>query len=289
MSDTTTISNDPNHAKANMDDIYFQPDPRAYFRALGKLGYVIPELARPVFRDLADKIAADRGSPVCALDIGCSYGINAALLKYELSMATLHDHWTDPALANASADAVAEADRALFEKLDASAGLTVIGLDQSAPAVTFGEETGLLDAGLALDLETGPLPPDAAELLSPVDLVMSTGAVGYVGAETFSRLLPALTREDAPWMANFVLRMFDFAPIEAVLADAGYVTEKLADRTFLQRDFVSATEQAAVVEALAERGIDPTGLEGDGQLHAELFVSRPAAEARVPLGELLAA
>ena len=41
-----------NEAKANLDRIYNQPDPRAYFRELNKLGYAIPGAAKPIFQKL---------------------------------------------------------------------------------------------------------------------------------------------------------------------------------------------------------------------------------------------
>ena len=59
----------------------------------------------------------------------------------------------------------------------------------------------------------------------------STGCIGYVTEKTFERLLPAVTKGGhAPWMANFVLRLWSFEPIEETLSDWGYVTEKLQDR-----------------------------------------------------------
>ncbi len=43
------IVDQPGETKANMDAIYGEADPRAYFRELGKLDYRIPELAKPIF------------------------------------------------------------------------------------------------------------------------------------------------------------------------------------------------------------------------------------------------
>lgn len=79
-------------SKANMDAIYIQPDPRAYFETLGGLDNVIPDQAKPVFQLMIRAIGNERDRPVTMLDIGCSYGVNAALLKHDLSMADLHRH-----------------------------------------------------------------------------------------------------------------------------------------------------------------------------------------------------
>src|SRR3546814_7778219 len=68
-----------NRSKADFSAIYVQPDPRAYFRTLGALGYVIPHLARPVFDQLIEaRQRAKGGGPITVLDLGCSYGVNAA-------------------------------------------------------------------------------------------------------------------------------------------------------------------------------------------------------------------
>lgn len=283
-----TLSNQAiNRAKANMDHIYAEPDPRAYFRALDTVDYAIPDRAKPVFRALIDHLAETRGAPVRTLDLGCSYGINAAILKHDLSMADLYARYSDPSLDTASPEEVIAADRAYFDDLPDAAPTEVIGLDPAAPAIAYAERAGLIEHGLALNLEEEPLPEAAAATVAPVDLVMSTGCVGYVGATSFERLLPAMTADRAPWLANFVLRMFPFDPIADTLADHGYVTEKLEGARFVQRRFMSDDEQAGVIGKLKAQGIDPTGVETEGDLIAEFYLSRPAADADRPTEALL--
>ena len=82
-----------NDAKANMDHIYDRSDPRAYFRELKSVGYTIPGEAKPIFQKLIGHLQNKTNDTVRVLDIGCSYGINAALLKYDLSIDNLYDHW----------------------------------------------------------------------------------------------------------------------------------------------------------------------------------------------------
>jgi len=166
----------------------------------------------------------------------------------------------------------------------------VIGLDQAESAVAYALEVGLLDEGLAVNLETEALPKAAAEDLALVDLVTSTGCIGYVTETSFESLLPHVMQGRPPWISNFVLRMFPFDPIEEVLKDWGYVTEKLEGRTFIQRRFAAAEEQEQVLEQLRERGIDPTGKEAEGQLLAEFYLSRPLHEViTTPIDRLLVA
>jgi len=279
-----------NEAKTNMDDIYDQPDPRAYFRELKKLGYAIPGAAKPIFQKLIAHLQDRRDNAVHILDLGCSYGVNAALLKHDLSMPELYEHWDQEYLAEATLGEVVAYDRDFFDNLDEHADISMTGLDQAESAVAFAVEAGLLDEGLPLNLENVPLPEAATENLGLVDLVTSTGCVGYVTEKSFERLLPAVTQGRSPWVGNFVLRMFPFDPIEETLNDWSYVTEKLEGLTFVQRDFASAEEQEQVIKKLCDQGIDPAGKETEGQLLAEFYLSRPATEAaEAPIERLLIA
>jgi SAM-dependent methyltransferase len=279
-----------NEAKANWDHIYDQSDPRAYFRELKKLNYAIPGAAKPIFQKLITHLQGQQDDPVHVLDLGCSYGVNAALLKHDLSMSELYEYWGQGALVEATAGEVIAHGRDYFYSLDTQEDISVMGLDQAESAIAFGEKIGLLDDGLAVNLESESLPEVAAENLARVDLVTSTGCVGYMTEKSFESLLPAVTQGGLPWIGNFVLRMFPFETIEETLNDWGYVTEKFEGRTFDQRRFASTDEQGEVLEQLREQGIDPTGKETEGHLLAEFFLSRPVNEvAGAPLGQLLAA
>lgn len=278
-----------NEAKANMDYIYDQCDPRAYFRELEKLGYAIPNAAKPIFQKLIAHRRRGQDDTVHILDLGCSYGVNAALLKHDLSMDDLYEHWAQEGLADVASDGVVEYYQRFFTNLDEPEDIEVIGLDVAENAVSFAEKVGLLDEGLVINLETEPLPASVEKKLAPVDLVTSTGCIGYVTEKSFERLLPAITRDRQPWIANFVLRMFPFDAIEETLSDWGYVTEKLEGQTFVQREFASIEEQGQVLEQLREKGIDPAGKEAEGDLLAEFYLSRPIKDAaEVPIERLFA-
>ena len=280
---------DINEAKANLDHIYNQSDPRAYFRELKKLDYVIPEVAKPIFKKLIEALQQRRENTIQVLDLGCSCGINAALLKHDLSMDELYDHWGQKAFSDATSDAVIARDQNYFADLKASEDIGVVGFDVAENATSYGEEVGLLDESFTVNLETELLSAPVKEELALVDLVTSTGCVGYVTEKSFDRMLPAMGSGQMPWFANFVCRMFPFEAIEECLDGWGYVTEKLQNRIFLQRRFASAHEQEQVIGQLRDQGVDPTGLEGEGDLLAEFYLSRPKAEAvAVPIERLLA-
>src|SRR5690606_21816383 len=83
-------------------------------------------------------------------------------------------------------------------------------------------------------------------------------------------------------------RMFPYDALAATLEKFGLVTERLAGATFVQRRFRDVDELENCLQALAQRGIDTTGLEEDGLFHAELYVSRPEADVRAePLEEMV--
>lgn len=275
-----------NAAKANFDAIYEMPDPREYVRVLCGLDYVIPDLAKGTFRAAAHALEQYRGRPVKVLDLGCSYGINAALLRYPLDIdlvAQRYGAMTDCALSTAE---LIELDRHYFRAWP-TRPMTLVGLDRSRPAITYATAVGLLDAGLTCDLEKAPPSAQARQMLQGVDLVISTGCVGYVGERTFHHILSAI-EGPPPWVLSFVLRMFSFDAIASRLAIHGLVTEKLEGVTFIQRRFHSASECREVLDALAARGIATDGKESEGLYHAELYVSRPAdAVADMPLDRVV--
>lgn len=91
-----------------------------------------------------------------------------------------------------------------------------------------------------------------------------------------------------PWVAAFVLRTVPYEPIAELLAGSGLVTEKLTGRTFRQRRFADDAERQAAFDALAATGLPTAGKEEDGYYHADLYLSRPAADiAALPLARLL--
>ncbi len=261
-----------------MNHIYNQTDPRHYFRELNKLDYAIPDTAKPIFQSLIGHLQRNQDDMLHVLDLGCSYGVNAAILKHDLSMDDLYDHWGQAKMKGATSDQVVADDQRFFADIDNPEEIMMIGLDQAENAIEFGVESGLLDEGIVANLETDPLSATARKTLGQVDLVISTGCVGYLTEKSFDRFLPAFTEGSQPWLANFVLRLFPFDAIEESLGRWGYVTEKLEGETFFQREFVSDDEQEKVLELLRDQGIDPTGKEDEGHFLAELYLSRPTAD-----------
>ncbi|MCY4324942.1 MAG: hypothetical protein OXC81_02825 [Betaproteobacteria bacterium] len=280
---------DLNKAKCNMDHIYNLDDPRPYFSIHEQLAYRIPDAASAVFRRLIASIRKLHDQEVVHIvDLGCSYGVNAAQLKYDLSMQDLYRHWAQPPTADQSPDQIVADQRKFFTSMQPKPNLRITGIDQANNAVGFAQASRLLDRGLNINLEREPLPEPVADDLATTNLLISTGCVGYVTEKSFDRLMPALAKQPAAWIANFVLRMFPYQKIDNCLAKWGYVTEKLAGTTFIQRRFASADEKKNVLAKLAAQNINPAGEDETGNLVAELYLSRPAREAQLqPLAQIL--
>jgi SAM-dependent methyltransferase len=260
--------------KVTLGHIYTQPDPRAYFETLHAFDYQLPELARPYFGRLAGEYREARGVRVPnILDVGCSYGINAALLKCNTTMAALYERYCGPAAGGLTRDALLARDREMIRSCGGLEPVRVVGLDSSRPALSYALAAGFIDGAVHADLERRD--PTAAERdqLADIDLVISTGAIGYIGQRTLSRVVGAAGRR-RPWLAHFVLRMFPFDPVAESLAGAGYRTVHV-DRMFRQRRFASAEEQSLILGNLSAIGVDPSGLEDGGWLYAQLYISRP--------------
>lgn len=261
--------------KASLDHIYTQPDPRTYFTTLRGLEYRIPQLAKPYFAELIRQ-RAQPGRVAKVLDIGCSYGVNAALLNGGATIDELYEHYADPAVQDVSTDDLLARDRERFANRRTNA--RIVGLDSSQPALDYACGAGLLDDAVCADLESNPLTESQRAQLAGTDLVISTGCIGYVGASTIARVATA-DGDRRPWMAHFVLRTVPFDPIEDSLRELGYDIERV-DNLFRQRRFVSDEEQAQVVDGLHAAGIDPGGLEDTGWFYAQLHLCRPRAAQR---------
>jgi SAM-dependent methyltransferase len=267
-----------NASKANFDKIYTMPDPRAYFSILGALDYMIPDIAEPVSRQILAAYAQQRQRKPCVLDVGCSYGINAAVQRFPLNFDTLRRRYTHHEIAALSPDELIRMDRNYFSAWPETGVADFIGLDISAPAIAYAKNVGLLRDGVVADLEHNFITPEQSAVVQQADVILSTGCVGYVSEKTYSQLLDSM--QQVPWVISFVLRMFPYDRFEKVMGSYGLVTEKLASATFVQRRFRDEEEFEGTLETLSQIGVDPTGFESEGLTHAELYLSRPAEDVR---------
>jgi hypothetical protein len=274
--------------KASFDHVYDLPDPRGYFEALGSLDYRTPEHGRRLFASLLEALPA--AGPREVLDLCCSYGVNAALLRHDLTLDDLYEHYGAPELAHLSTDELLDADRAFYAEHGKTRPPGIVGADSAGSAVRYALRAGLLDAGFGEDLEETEPSNHFRDAVGNVGLVTVTGGVGYVWERTFDRVVGAVTRAGgrAPWVATLPARIVDYGPLSRLFSRYGLVTEKLPARTFPQRRFADAAERGHVLATLTEMGIDPSGREEEGWYHADLYLSRPRDQARhTPIEELL--
>ena len=266
---------DANRAKAEQGALWSQPDPRGYFHIVDGLDCVMPRVAQPIVAQLADARIRSRGGPITVLELGCGYGVNGALLKYGFSFDMLRERYATPAVQKLPPAELLALDRHLSAAWPARPDVRVIGLDASRAAAAYAEGCGFVDRGIAVDLETDNFTAEAAAELASVDLIVSTGSFGRIGKKTFDKLARAMAGTSVPWVASFVLRMSDYQQIAKTLRRYGLVTERFEGATFVQRRFRDEDEMRATLHTLEAHGVNPTGKESRGWLHAELFVSRP--------------
>jgi hypothetical protein len=271
MEPATDIFESGNEAKANFDRIYNQPDPRLYYRTLGALDYRIPTEARPIFRKVMQAMERDRLSVV---DVGCSYGVNAAMIQYDLEFSDLVARYREPEMKNESiAEAIVD-DASFFDGAEKVIDASFTGIDVAEEAIGYARAVGLIDEAVTENLEEAPLSAEAAATLAGADLIITTGAVGYVTERTFSRIVDAVDGSP-PWVAAFSLRQFPFAAIADELTGFGLETEKLKGRLFPQRRFRDGAEKGGAIAAVEALGLDPAGLEAEGGYFAEFFLATP--------------
>lgn len=275
--------------KANFDLIYDLEDPREYFNVLGEFDYSIPQHGYRLFSALLearrDKVVGER--PLRVVDVCCSYGVNAALLKYETTLDDLYARYGSEELSSLSSEELAVSDAAFYRERRREKELEVVGLDVARNAVSYGIRSGILDDGFAENLEEDEPSDELCRAVSSVDLLSVTGGVGYISERTFERLLDCASGGQSPWVATFALRWVSYEEISEALSVYGLVTEKLEGHTFTQRRFTGDEEREYVLDELAKMDVDTTGKEDEGWYYANFYLSRPAEEAEVPVEKLL--
>jgi SAM-dependent methyltransferase len=238
---------------------------------------------------LAERLIRSKRRPITILDVGCSYGILAAMMRQGLSFKQLHARYAAAPIQALNCDRLVSYDAHYFAGWPRCEDVQFIGLDSSAEAIAYALRVGLIEEGLVVDLEANAPNKRACSVISKVDLIVSTGVVGDITEKTFAELLKPFALGHAPWIASFVPRIFDYAKIADTISQHDLATERLDGVTFVQRRFRDAAESEDALQLIEARGIDPAGKEAEGSYYAELFVSRPTAEiGKVSLYDIVA-
>ena len=261
--------------KAIFDNIYAARDPRSYYREMASLDYSIPEEAKPHFLQMFERCRKALGRErLCVLDLGASYGVNAALLKWNLSLDQLYDRYATPEQRNANHAELLRSDKAFFHRQESQNALQITALDISANALDYALEAGIVDTALSANLEDRAPTPREAGVLARTDCVISTGCIGYVTERTLLRIIDACGAQRPP-MTHCILRMFSLKSFEDALRSRGYQVQRLS-QPVPQRRFASQEEQESIIRQLEELGVDPSGYESTGRLYATVLNAVPA-------------
>ena len=269
-----------NEVKASFDNVYQAPTPHAYFAEMNRLEYAIGQEARPFFQAAVGLMRKklDKTVPIRMLDLGCSYGVGSALVKYGFSFGEIADFFEGQG--EVSYRQCVKDTRDWLDENGPGKPIACVGADASAEAIKFAEEAGLLDGGIAHDLEMDHrLAPEECALIQKCNLLISTGAIGYVGERTLNAILQQLGKDaplaHGPSTVVTILRMFDPEPIAKTFGQHGYKFVHVPEVHLRQRRFHDEKEQAETIPLVQARGLNTDDLEADGYLYADLFIAAP--------------
>lgn len=261
--------------KTVFDGIYTAPDPRPYCETMQALDYSIPKHAQPMFSTLFQDYREQSGKEsVRVLDLGSSYGINAALLQFNMELPELFQRYTSPEAQALSTNELIQRDRNDYGCQSTHQSVDMVGFDISAPALQYAQEVGLIVDAVQANLETDDVTTEQSEKLKNINCIISSGCIGYVSTITLEKIIDVCV-PDLPWMGHCVLRMFSLQQLITLLQGRGYEVE-ISPELVPQRRFASSEEQAQVLSRLHELGVDPTGFEDQGWLYAWLITAKPA-------------
>ena len=270
-----------NQAKVSFDDVYTAPTPHAYIASMARLGYEIGEQARPYCAAAVDLLRERSRDawPLQMLDVGCSYGMGSAFVKFGCSFDEMVAFFSSRA--PKEYNAACEAMRRWLNVTPAASDVRVVGLDSSELAIRFAVDAGLLDGGLARNFEQPNAVPSDEERawFRSCNLLISTGAIGYVTERTFEAILPHLGKDHpadfGPVAVVTILRMFDLSPIKDVFEAHGLTFGPVPGVRLPQRKFADLQECRKVLALLHDKGIDTREWEDRGKQHADLFIAAP--------------
>lgn len=261
--------------KKDFTNIYTQKFPNAYLKEMKRLDYRIPDKTKPLYLSIAKQLYKKLSKKINIMDIGSSYGINSALMKYDLKMSELDDLFLEQ-------EPSIEQSKQIFENLSCDDTLDFYQIDISEPALKFSENTGLCKKGICVNLESGNLP---IKDIPRSDMIIATGCIGYIGYKAFSNLFELIKNQQSesdsglldqdPIFAFSVLRIFDMGKIEKIFDHYDYSLVKSDLKPIRQRRFSDFEEKHKTISLLHSKGIDTKWLEDDGHFYADFYIASP--------------
>lgn len=270
-----------NDAKADFSYVYTRPTPHDYIAMMAKHGYEIGEQARPYCVAVVE-LMRDQNSdawPVQMLDVGCSYGMGSAFVKYGCSFDEMVAFFAFRAPKEYTT--ACQTTRMWLNVAPPRCDVRCLGLDCSEPAIRFAVDAGLLDGGIARDFERDDVRPSEDDIawFRSCNLLISTGAIGYVTDRTLDIVLQHLGKDNpsdfGPFAVVTILRVFDASPIQAIFQRYGFKFGKVPGVRLPQRKFIDDKERQEILGLLHNRGLDTSKSEEGGKLYADLYVAAP--------------
>lgn len=261
--------------KKNFADIYTQKFPDDYLEEMKRLHYRIPDKTKTLYLSLAEQLYNKLSRSINILDIGSSYGINAALMKHDLEMSDLDDYFLQ------EENTSLEQTKQFFDKMPSNDHLKFYQIDISDNALQFSEDVKLCKKGICVNLETESLP---IKEVPPFDMIIATGCIGYIGYKAFSNLFELIKKQqtkysqsetDKPIFAFSVLRIFDMEKIQQTFDYYGYSLVRADLDPIRQRRFSDSDEKSQTVSLLHDKGIDSKSFEDDGHFYAHFYIASP--------------
>ncbi|RUV93777.1 MAG: hypothetical protein EOR30_33320 [Mesorhizobium sp.] len=263
--------------KHDFTGAYNRTWPHAYFRAHLALDYVISDRAKPVFEGIFAKYRRVRKkTKLKIVDVGCSYGINAALLRTDLDLDDLYAAYLKSGGSLSGRQEIEH--RAFFRDRGLRDDIQFIGVDPSFRAVKYAQSMGLLESGIPADLESRDLSVKERCALVESDIIISTGCVGYATERTFARVYDA-SATSRPWVVAFAMHPFSYDKIATALEGFGLETKLAAQFRQRQRRFSTRAERRAILKGMRKLGMEDHLERTTGYIYASCYISAPPGEA----------
>jgi len=263
--------------KTNFTNIYTQDSPYEYLKEMNRLEYSISDFTKPLYNTIIKQLEKTLSRSINILDLGSSYGINSALMKYNLTMLELNNFFltgTKPTKKETVQ---------FYEECKNNINMNFYQIDISKEALKFSQDMNLCERGMNVDLETKKL--NLLESLPKMDIVIATGCVGYIGYKAFLNLLKIIKNRELnskkskkehinPIFAFSVLRMFDINDIKEVFERYDYSLVKSDIKPIHQRNFSGVKEKEQTISLLHEMKIDTKKYEDVGNFYADFYIAR---------------
>lgn len=270
-----------NIAKHDFTMTYNRKWPYEYFREHLAVDYMIPDRAKNIFQKIFHEYRRVRKKTTLkVIDIGCSYGINAALLRTDLDLDDLYAAYLQPGGSLSRRQEIEH--RAFFRDCGLRDDIKFVGVDPSFRAVKYAQNLGLLEAGVTADLETRDLSVKERCALTDADIIISTGCVGYATERTFARVYDA-SATSRPWVVAFTMHPFSYDHIAAALGGFALETRVLDQLRQRQRRFSTPAERRAILTAMIKLGMENRLERTTGYVYASCYISAPSGEGALRL------